>query len=139
MNVFSKSNEVFETLKTYIKKNSIYNPEVKKYSIKNSYPMVVFEEITNTLNSVSCDYNQRQEFRNLNYEINIYAIPINKINSDIICEELANLVIDVMQRYYRMEGGLDARFININSSNASQYTLHFSCKWDMERNYIYHD
>lgn len=137
MNRFEKANEIYSNLKDYISNKSKFKPEIKRTVIKNIYPLVVFEELTNTLESVSQDCNSLEEMRNLSYEINIYAIPQNEIDADQICSEIANLVMNIMQKYYHMQGGLDARFININSSKATQYTLRFYCKWYMARNMIY--
>lgn len=137
INIEEKSEEIFVVLKKYILANSKYNPEVKKVSKNIKYPSVIFEEMTNSLDSVSCDDYQSQEIRNLDFEITIYAVDQGNVNSTIICNELANLVIQIMQRCYRMQGGLDAKLFNINESQATQYTLHFSCKWFMQKNILF--
>ena len=132
-----KINEIYQLLREYIVKKSKYNPSVLKNVIDNKYPLVVFENNTNTLDYRTQDRYRLNQVRSLSFEINIFAITQNNIDSSIICDELANLVCDVMQEYYGMQGGLDAKLKNINSSKATKYVLHFTCKVDVRRNKIY--
>lgn len=132
-----KTNEIYQLLKEYIVKKSKYNPSVLKNVIDNKYPLVVFENNVNTLDYRTQDRYRLDQVRSLSFEINIFAITQNSIDSSIICDELANLVCDVMQEYYGMQGGLDAKLKNINSSKATKYVLHFTCKVDVRRNKIY--
>ena len=132
-----KINEIYQVLKEYIAKKSKYNPFVLKNVIDNKYPLVVFENNVNTLDYRTQDRYRLDQVRSLSFEINIFAITQNNIDSSIICDELANLVCDVMQEYYGMQGGLDAKLKNINSSKATKYVLHFTCKVDVRRNKIY--
>ena len=132
-----KINEIYQLLREYIVKKSKYNPSVLKNVIDNKYPLVVFENNTNTLDYRTQDRYRLNQVRSLSFEINIFAITQNNIDSSIICDELANLVCDVMQEYYGMQGGLDAKLKNINSSKATKYVLHFTCKVDVKRNKIY--
>lgn len=132
-----KINEIYQLLKEYIVKKSKYNPSVLKNVIDNKYPLVVFENNINTLDYRTQDRYRIDQVRSLSFEINIFAITQNSIDSSIICDELANLVCDVMQEYYGMQGGLDAKLKNINSSKATKYVLHFTCKVDVRRNKIY--
>lgn len=132
-----KINEIYQVLKEYIVKKSKYNPIVLKNVIDNKYPLVVFENNVNTLEYRTQDRYRLDQVRNLSFEINIFAIAQDNIDSSIICDELTNLVCDVMQEYYGMQGGLDAKLKNINSSKATKYVLHFTCKVDVRRNKIY--
>ena len=132
-----KINEIYQVLKEYIVKKSKYNPIVLKNVIDNKYPLVVFENNVNTLEYRTQDRYRLDQVRNLSFEINIFAITQDNIDSSIICDELTNLVCDVMQEYYGMQGGLDAKLKNINSSKATKYVLHFTCKVDVRRNKIY--
>ncbi len=132
-----KTNEIYQLLKEYIVKKSKYNPSVLKNVIDNKYPLVVFENNVSTLDYRTQDRYRLDQVRSLSFEINIFAITQNNIDSSIICDELANLVCDVMQEYYGMQGGLDAKLKNINSSKATKYVLHFTCKVDVRRNKIY--
>lgn len=133
-----KSNEIYENLKEYILKNSKYkNVKVRKNEIQNEYPIIIFEEISNGLDSISQDENQLNEIRELSFEINIVAVSENGIDSTIICDYLSTLVINVMQRYYNMRGGIRARFKNINSSRASKNVLRFNCKWLIYKNILF--
>ena len=132
-----KINEIYQLLKEYIVKKSKYSPSVLKNVIDNKYPLVVFENNINTLDYRTQDRYRIDQVRSLSFEINIFAITQNNIDSSIICDELTNLVCDVMQEYYGMQGGLDAKLKNINSSKATKYVLHFTCKVDVRRNKIY--
>ena len=132
-----KTNEIYQLLKEYIVKKSKYNPSVLKNVIDNQYPLVVFENNVNTLDYRTQDRYRLDQVRSLSFEINIFAIKQNNIDRCMLCDELANLVCDVMQEYYGMQGGLDAKLKNINSSKATKYVLHFTCKVDVRRNKIY--
>lgn len=131
------SNELFTNLKLYITSNSQFNPYVLKNVVDNKYPLVVFENNTNLENSRTIDNYSLERERALSFEINIYATNINEYDSSDICDELAQLVTDVMQGYCKMQGGIDAKLKNINTAKATQYVLHFNCKWFMNKNIIY--
>lgn len=133
----SKTDEIFEILSKYITKHNQYDAKVKRNVIDNVYPLVVFEENTNTLDTITQDRYRMNSVRNLSFEISIFAVNINNIDSGVICDELADLVCDVMQEYYLMQGGVDAKLKNINTAKARKYVLHFSCKWDVKTNLIY--
>lgn len=133
----SKSDEIFEVLSNHIAKHNQYNAKVKRNVIENVYPLVVFEENTNTLDTITQDRYRMNSVRNLSFEISIFAININNVDSGVICDELADLVCDVMQDYYLMNGGIDAKLKNINTAKARKYVLHFNCKWDVKTNLVY--
>lgn len=133
----SKSDEIFAKLSKYITNHSQYNPKVKRNVIDNTYPLVVFEENTNTIDTITQDMYRLNQVRNLSYEISIFAINIDNNDSGVICDELASLVCDVMQEYYLMQGGIDAKLKNINTAKARKYVLHFNCKWNVRGNMLY--
>jgi hypothetical protein len=136
-----KSNEIFNSLKKYIEQAYIKkkNEEVliKKSVVDNKYPLVVFETSSNRTESMSQDKHRLDEVRNLSFEISIFAINIDTIDSTTICDELADLVCEVMSYYYGMQGGIDAKLKNINTAKATKYILHFSCKWSVRQNMIF--
>ena len=131
-----KSEEIFENIKTYISAKSKYSPTIKKSVVDNVYPLVVFETNLNESDSISQDYYRLDQTRKLSFEINIFAVDKNGINSNIICDELANLVCSVMQGYYLMQGGIDVKLKNINTSKATKYVLHFTYLWNLRENKI---
>lgn len=137
MNINSKSEEIYELLKKYLQKASKYNPDVLDNVIDNKYPLVVFETNTNNIDSISQDKYRLDQVRNLSFEISVFAININEISSIDICEEISALVCEVMNIYYGMQGGIDAKLKNINTAKATKYVLHFSCKWNVRQNTIY--
>ena len=137
MNINSKSDEIYELLKKYLQRASKYNPDVLDNVIDNKYPLVVFETNKNDIDSISQDKYRLDQVRNLSFEISVFAININEISSIDICEEISNLVCEVMSVYYGMQGGIDAKLKNINNAKATKYVLHFNCKWNVRQNIIY--
>lgn len=137
MSIYTKEKEIYQVLQKYIEKKSEYNPIVLTKTVDNTYPLVVFETNSNTSNLITQDMYRLDRVRNLSFEISIVAINKGTISSEAICDELADLVCDVMQDYYRMQGGLDAKLKNINTAKATKYVLHFSCKWNVRQNIIY--
>ena len=141
ININLKSEEIYQALKEYItsqyvkKKDEVI--QVKKNVVDNAYPLVVFETNTNNIDSITQDRYRLDQVRNLSFEISIFAITIGSINSEVICDELANYVCDVMSSYYGMQGGIDAKLKNINTAKATKYVLHFNCKWNVRQNIIY--
>lgn len=136
-----KSEEIFNNLKKYIQAKYVVKQketiEIKKNIVDNTYPLVVFETNANTSDYITQDTFRIDQVRNLSFEISIFAININQINSSVICDELANLVCYVMTQYYGMQGGIDFKSKNINAAKATKYVLHFNCKWNVKQNIIY--
>lgn len=137
MSINKKSEEIFELINKYLTKASIYSPTIKKSIVDNTYPLVVFETNANTISSITQDMYRLDQVRNLSFEISVFAINKNNISSEIICDELSNLVCEVMNEYYGMQGGIDAKLKNINTAKATKYVLHFNCKWNVKQNTIY--
>ncbi len=129
--------KIYQSLKDYINAKSEYNPFVLRTAVDNKYPLVVFEDKSDLVDMQTQDRYRLNETRNANYEISIFAINVGETSSDEICNELSQLVIDVMQRYYGMQGGIDAKLKNINTSKAMKVVLHFNCIYDARRNFIY--
>ncbi len=136
-NINELPNQIFQYIKSIVKENSVYNPEVVKSAINISYPSVVFQTNANTLNSQNQGKIKLDIVRNLSFTIDIYAIKINNIDSSIICDELSNIVNYVMQEMFGMQGGIDNKIYNINTSGATQYVLHYNCLWNVRKNIIY--
>ena len=137
ININSKSEEIFENIKKYLSAKSEYSPKIKKNVVDNVYPLVVFETNLNQSDSTSQDFFRLDQTRNLSFEISIFAIDIQNVNSGVICDELSNLVCNVMQGYYLMQGGIDAKLKNINTSKATKYVLHFTYNWNVRQNILY--
>lgn len=141
IDINKKSEEIFNNIKKYIQakyvKKQNEQVEIKKNIVDNTYPLVVFETNANTSDYITQDTFRLDQVRNLSFEISIFAININQINSSVICDELANLVCQVMNGYYGMQGGIDAKLKNINPAKATKYVLHFNCKWNVKQNILY--
>lgn len=141
IDINKKSEEIFNNIKKYIQAKYISKSneqvEIKKNIVDNTYPLVVFETNANTSDYITQDMFKLDQVRNLSFEISVFAININQINSSVICDELANLVCQVMNVYYGMQGGIDAKLKNINPAKATKYVLHFNCKWNVKQNTLY--
>lgn len=137
INIKELSNSIFKYLKKEIDKNNQYNAQIKKNVVDKMYPLVVFEENANILDSQTRDIYRLDIVRNLSFEISIFAITQNNIDSSIICDELANIISGVMEGKFGMQGGLDACLKNINTDKATKYVMHYNCKWNVRQNIIY--
>lgn len=144
ININSLSNEIYKKLKEFVENNdktkSInHNAIVRKRLILQQYPLIVFNCRTNNESFKTKDNLCIEKGRQLSFEIDIYAIDDlkNEISSKQICEDLESIVTYFMQYIYKMKGGTDAKITNINSANATQYTLHFNCEWYINKNIIY--
>lgn len=137
ISVNSLKDEIFSTLRDYVKKEFklVEGVRIMQYVEENSYPLIVFENNTNNISSRTRD--RIYETRNLSFTIDIYAINVGSINSLQICEELSDLVINVMQGIYDMNGGITAKLSNINTAKATKFVLHFNCEWWTNKNKIF--
>ena len=134
--VFDIRKSLFKTLSEYITTNSKYNPKVTTFKVDEiKQPLVVFTEMANNDDIKTTQRNVIT--RNLNYYINIYAIQQENISALQICEELAQLVLDVMQGYYGMSGGLATSIPRYDGQGVTyQFAMNFSCKVDSRSNAI---
>lgn len=138
MTAKEKNDEIFNILKEYISKKSKYNPTyVFQSVVENKYPLIVFEKRSNPTDSISQDIYKLDKVINMNFEISVFAVNQENINANTICEDLSQLVSELFEDYYGMQGGLDAHLKNINTSNASKCVLHYSCKYNPRRNILY--
>ena len=138
MKLFEKSNEIYNAIKKYVDNYSNYNVAVKKSVIENVYPLIVYEMRSSNIDIKTQDRYSLDKVYNMNFEISIFAINDKNINSNVICEELSQIVMNVFECVFGMsEGGLDAIIQNINTSNATKYVLHYSCKYNPRQNIIY--
>lgn len=141
LDINKKSEEIYQNLKKYILSKYVNKSneqlQVLKNVVDNQYPLVVFETNANTINSITQDLYRMDQVRNLSFEVSIFAVNIGHIDASVICDELANLVCEVFNQYYGMQGGLDAKLKNINTAKAKKYVLHFNCKWNVRQNIIY--
>lgn len=136
-NVFEVRKSLFKTLNEYITTNSQFNPKVSTFKIdKITQPLVVFTEMSNIQDLKST--HRKILTRNLNYYINIYAIQQDNISALQICEELAQLVLDVMQGYYGMNGGLTTAIPRYDGQAVTyQFVMTFTTKVNVNSNLIY--
>ena len=143
ININEFSDKVFKTLQDFVEvkadKNLTQNAIVRKKVIQTEFPLIIFENRSNTQGYVTKDNYGVERARNLSFEINIYASDINseQISGIQICENLENIVTYVMQYVYRMQGGTDAKIYNVNGSKITQFVLHFRCEWFINKNIIY--
>ena len=118
-NVFLPNREIFDNLKDYIANNSSVPTYVRRVRTKEKYPLIVFQEARNELDTRSTTYDNTT--RLLNYNINIYCN--HRVDNLELCEELALLVSEVMQGYYNMQGGIIARIPTYDDTNKTSYLI----------------
>ena len=118
---FAKDKEIFKNLKYYIENKSKYNPTVASSFLNNKYPLVIFERIKNSSGIKTTNYINVS--RNISYTVNCFARDINDISSSQICEELAQLVNEVMQDYYGMDGGVTTEISKFDGTPLTHQTV----------------
>lgn len=134
-NMFKPNNEIFTNLKDYINANASVNTWVGRIKSGKYNPVVVFEEYRNELNTRSTTYDNTT--RIMNYNINIYCSELN--NSYEIVNELVVLVIEVMQGYYKMTGGLVGVIPTYDDPNKVSYqaNLRFTTRFIPTKEKLY--
>lgn len=134
-NMFLPNNEILTNLRDYITFKSKNKTWVGRNKVNNQNPMIVFKEARNELNSRSTTYDNTT--RILNYNINIYCHSLP--NSYQIVSELVILVCEVMQGYYKMDGGLIADIMNYteNENTGFMANLRFTTRFIPNKNKLY--
>lgn len=134
-NMFLPNEEIYENLKTYINSKASVETWVGRNKTEKQNPMIIFEEPRNELESYSTTYNNTT--RVMSYNIEIYCSTL--MNSYEIVKELALLVVEVMQVYYKMNGGLTAIIPTFDNKNKISYqaTLRFSTRFKPNRNKLF--
>lgn len=127
--------EIFKLLQDYITSNSRFNPYVMEMQIDKKYPCVIFHNNSNKLGMKTQD--RVYQTRKLSFEIEIYAINQGQNDSIEICEELEQLINEVMIGTLGIQGGTDGKVFNANSDKATYFILHFSCEWFPNKNILY--
>ena len=97
MKLFEKSNEIYNAIKKYVDNYSNYNVAVKKSVIDNVYPLIVYEMRSSNIDIKTQDRYSLDKVYNMNFEISIFAINDKNINSNVICEELSQIVMNVFE------------------------------------------
>ena len=131
-NMFLPNEEIFETLKAYVEGKSTYEVWVGRNKVKEQNNVVVFEEANNLLQSYSTTFDDTT--RALSYNIEVYCNK-NGDNYDAI-KQISILILEVMQDYYKMIGGINAIMPDFDSKNKDSYraTLRFTKSFKPNRN-----
>lgn len=134
-NMFLPSIEIFRNLKEYIQVNASVETYVSRNKITNKFPLIVFEEARNELDTRSTTYDNTT--RTLNYNINIYCN--HRVDNYELCIELANLITQVMQGYYKMSGGVIATIPTFEDANKTSYqvNMRFTSRFIPSRNKLF--
>lgn len=134
-NIFLPNEEIYQNLKDYINENASVSTKVARVKIRNEYPLIVFEEARNELNTTTTTYDNTT--RLLNYNVNIYCS--DRIDNFEVCQELVVLVTNVMQGYYKMQGGLVTFLTGFEETDKSscQANLRFTSRFIPTRNKLY--
>lgn len=94
--------EIFNYAEAYVKNNSIYSPLVlvNPPEETKAFPLVVIQEMNNTLSKEDLDKGDQMSI--LEYEVEIYATDKGNIPKQVIIQELKKLVNDVLDEHYGM-------------------------------------
>lgn len=118
--VLEPKKQIFKYLRDYIMANASVSTWVGRVKIDDRSPMVVFEESRNELVNYSTTYDNTT--RLLNYNINIYCSDLSE-KTFKIAEEIEQLVIEVMEGVFHMQGGTIARIPTYDSNNKNCYQI----------------
>lgn len=134
-NMFLPNNEILQNLKDYISKKYKISTWIGRNKVDKQNPMIVFREARNELNSKSTTHDNTT--RIMNYEIKIYCHTL--ANSYNVVTDLVMLVMEVMQGYYNMSGGLVGDIMNYKQNEATGFmaSLRFTTRYIPSRNKLY--
>ena len=108
------------------------NPKIK-------YPMITIEEIDNS-EAEQYSSNLGEEFSNLTYQINIYSRDISSMQSNEAVRVLGKEVNKVLGDKLKMVRMGSPAIMPLPSDNTIlQYSIRYSCVFDIKRNIIYKD
>lgn len=138
IDINSLGNRIFNALTEYLNSelSSTINIPVRQYAIENNYPIVVFEENTNTDTSHTKDKYRMNSTRAVSYSISILAIDTPNMTSYDICDLVSSKIANFMENGLNMTGGIQGKFYNINNAKASKYVLRYNCTWDITNDTI---
>lgn len=134
--VFLPNKVLFKRLKEYVETNSeIENVKVGRIIEDTEYPLIVFEEARNELETKSTTHDNTT--RLLNYNINVYCSRRQDSYSVVI--HLAELVMAFMQGIYNMDGGLIGVIPSFDDKKKISYqaNLRFTCRYRPNKLKIY--
>ena len=133
--LFLPNEEIYQNLKDYINHKASVSTKIVRVKILNEYPLIVFEEPRNELQSTSTTYDNTT--RLLNYNINIYCS--KRVDNYEVCKELVILITNVMQGYYKMQGGLIATIFGFDETDKSscRANLRFTSRYIPTLNKLY--
>lgn len=132
--MFLPNNEILTNLKSYIE-TKFKSAWIGRNKVSNQNPMIVFKEARNELNTKSTTYDNTT--RIMNYNINVYCHTLP--NSYQIVTELIILICEVMQGYYKMDGGLVGEIMNYKENEATGFiaNLRFTTRFIPSKNKLY--
>jgi hypothetical protein len=106
------------------------NPKIK-------YPMITIEEIDNS-EAEQYSSNLGEEFSNLSYQINIYSRDISSMQANEAVRVLGEEVNKVLGENLKMVRLGSPAIMPLPSDNTIlQYSIRYSCVFDIKRNIIY--
>ena len=106
------------------------NPKIK-------YPMITIEEIDNS-EAEQYSSNLGEEFSNLSYQINIYSRDISSMQANEAVRVLGEEVNTVFGENLKMVRLGSPAIMPLPSDNTIlQYSIRYSCVFDIKRNIIY--
>ena len=137
INYTEKGQIIFQNLIKYINSNVDFEVVISQNLIENQYPLIIFEETSNTLGSYTKDRYKMNSTRQLSYTITIMAINTDEMYGIDICEILAQKVIELMEIGYNLKGGIYSKFSNVTTARSTEWTLKFNGELDLVNDIIY--
>ena len=116
----SIKNEVFTKLKSEITTAKVKSPS---QNTENTFPVITFSEISNTINKFSIDTSGENN-SNILFEVNIFTIGNNKESE---CMTLITKVDDILSGFYRMSRDFSNQIENYADTNVYRHILRYSC------------
>lgn len=129
--------EIKDNLKSYLQENSKYAPTVMSFPLGTKLPRVIIEEMSD--NNIGRDMGNRNNYTSFEYEINIYAEPLNidnkTISSRTVAKEIQSWVREFMEVKLPFEKTFNSPTPNIDE-NVYRITLRYMIKLDETRNLL---
>lgn len=134
-NIFLPNKEIFDCLKEYIKQKSSVEVFVNRLKVDTKDIVVIFSEPHNTLQSQSTTHDNTT--RTLNYNIEIYCR--NQRNNYEITNEIAIIVCELMQGYFKMSGGVQGIIPTFDGKNKDSFKaeLRFTTQFLPSKNKLF--
>jgi len=113
--------------------------EVYEKLPKIQYPMITIEELIND-EDTRYSSNLGEEFSDMNYQINILTRDVPTMQANEAIRVLANEINKILGEEFKMVRQSSSPILPLpNDTTILQYSMRYSCVFDIIRNIIYKD